>query len=143
MPDHQNDNLWNDKQFRQCCWTQANQSAIDSGTKAVNSLFLINGAAATALLAQPSLDLKCPAIIFAFAALVSIASLGMAFYHNSLLTKTFEKDTHDIGPQVNEALPYFKPPPPLTRLNPYQRFTASTIRVWMIHKSVINVNTKV
>jgi len=57
---------------------QTNQAAIDIGRKALGSLFLLNGAAATALLAKEAGPVL-PALIFAFSALWTVAAMGVSY----------------------------------------------------------------
>ncbi len=72
------------------CYQQANQAAIDNGTKALNALFLLNGAAATALLTQKDhRELQYTAGIFAFAALCSIFALGASHLFNLINSETW------------------------------------------------------
>ncbi len=59
---------------------QSNQAAIDAGSKCLSYLFLLNGSAATALLAQSDINLKAPAIPFAFAALWAIAAMAACYF---------------------------------------------------------------
>ncbi len=56
---------------------QANQATIDLGKRALCSLFLLNGAAAAALLAQNIDSLKWAAFFFAFAALWAVAAMAI------------------------------------------------------------------
>ena len=83
------------------CHRQDNQATIDSGIKAMNALFLLNGASATALLAQKeNTELRYAAIVFAFAALWAIASMGWLYVFNLTNSQTWitpEPKTDDIG----------------------------------------------
>jgi hypothetical protein len=75
--------------FEQELFKQTNQSAIDFSLKTLGSLFLLNGAAATALLAQSSLPLKWPALIFGLAALWTVAAMGISYVFVLFLGETF------------------------------------------------------
>lgn len=61
---------------------QVNQAAIDFSVKALQSLFLINGAAATAILAAKITALYTSAFAFALGALVSCVAFGLAYRLN-------------------------------------------------------------
>lgn len=69
-----------DVEFRKHCWSQVNQATLDTAAKTINSLFLINGAAATALFAQPGMGLKSAAILFAVGALFAIVAFGFSYW---------------------------------------------------------------
>jgi hypothetical protein len=71
------------------CWRQTNRATIDSGIKGLASLFLLNGAAATALLAQQTPALCYVALVFAFAALWTIAAFGAAYLLNLIIAETW------------------------------------------------------
>jgi hypothetical protein len=83
-----------DKSHRQEMFKASSQAAVDCGTKAVNALFLLNGAAATALLAQnDNAFLRYTAIVFSLAALWSIAALGLSHIFNLIISETWRNDT--------------------------------------------------
>lgn len=71
---------------------QSNQAAIDAGFKALNALFLINGAAATALLSQSNDDFKAAALLFAAGAFISIVTLGCAHFFCLAICSSFNID---------------------------------------------------
>jgi hypothetical protein len=78
---------------------QSNQAAIDFSLKALSYLFLLNGAAATALLAQDSFWLKITACLFAVGALFSIFALAFAYLHMKVTAHSW------IINQVEEDIP--------------------------------------
>ncbi len=63
---------------------QTNQSAIDYGLRALQSIFLINGAAATAILASNNAILYSIAIKFAFGAGVAVFLFGLSYLYSLL-----------------------------------------------------------
>ena len=69
---------------------QSNQAAIDAGFKSLNALFLLNGAAATALLSQGNNDFKAVALLFALGAFISIVTLGLAHFFCLAICSTFD-----------------------------------------------------
>jgi len=60
---------------------QNHQASIEFNLKSLNALFFLNGAAATALLAQSSIPLKGQAFVFAFAALWAAYTLGLNHFY--------------------------------------------------------------
>jgi protein-S-isoprenylcysteine O-methyltransferase Ste14 len=60
---------------------QSNQAAIDFARNALSYLFLLNGAAAAALLAQGAFWFKMTACLFAMGALFSIFAFTLAYLH--------------------------------------------------------------
>jgi hypothetical protein len=89
------------------CYRQTNQATIDCGMKALNGLFLLNGATATALFSQR--DNQClhyAAIIFAFAAILSVASLGASHLFNLILSETWRTTRPE-----NDDAPWIPLPP--------------------------------
>ena len=77
-------------QHKMDCYRQIIQATIDCAAKALNGLFLLNGAAATALLAQKgNVPLQATGIIFAFGALLAIAGLGTSHVLNIVISETW------------------------------------------------------
>jgi len=70
-------------------YKQTNQAAIDFSLKTLSSLFLLNGAAATALLAQNYLPLKWPALAFGVAALLAVIAMGISYIFTLYMGETF------------------------------------------------------
>ena len=67
---------------------QANQATIDFSLKTLGSLFLLNGAAATALLAKTDVPVVA-ASVFAVAALWAVAAMGIAHIFCLVTVETF------------------------------------------------------
>jgi hypothetical protein len=76
-------------QHRNECWRQTNQATIDTGAKALGALFLLNGSAATALLAQSGPALRYVALVFAFAALWAIVTGGVTYLFSLVIAETW------------------------------------------------------
>ncbi len=98
------ENNSNDLKFTQDLIKQTNQAALDYALKAIQFLFLINGAAATAILAGKIERLYPSAIWFGICACAAILLLGLSYVYNLLLTEYLmdclhareDKPTHEI-----------------------------------------------
>ena len=117
------DMILEEAKHRNECFRSASQNAVDCGIKALNALFLLNGAATTALLAQrDNVALQMTAIIFAVGALLAILGLGMAHIINLILGETWRLP----HPENNDA-PWI----PLLPLKKRLSFNELTkLRVW-------------
>lgn len=58
------------------------QISTDYALKALNSLFLINGMAATAILAAKNTNLYSSGFLFAAGAILSVAAIGVSYFGN-------------------------------------------------------------
>lgn len=92
-------------QYRYDFSLQANQAAIEVGFKTLNALFLLNGATATALLAQSSEPLKNPAWLFGIGALLAIVALALAYFFSLALA-----DAPTAEPPATPNSPYLGNP---------------------------------
>ena len=69
---------------------QANQAATDYGLKGLRSLFLLNGAAATAILATKTQPLYGSAVCFAIGAGLTVLALGLSYILNFINITAFQ-----------------------------------------------------
>ena len=68
---------------------QTNQAAIDFSIKTIWSLFLINGAAATALLSTKITSFYFSATFFALGAITAVLAFGVSYVYCLLLAETW------------------------------------------------------
>ena len=73
--------------FKLSILKQNNQATLDYGLKALQALFLLNGAAATAILASGETVLYHTVLCFGLGALVAIVALGLSYVINLLITE--------------------------------------------------------
>ena len=69
---------------------QANQAAVDYGLKGLQSLFILNGAAATAILATKTQSLYGSAICFAVGAGLTVFAIGLSYILNFINITAFQ-----------------------------------------------------
>ena len=68
---------------------QLTQTSTDYALKALNSLFLLNGSAATAILAAKNTNLYNAGFFFALGAISAVISLFMAYFCNSFFAEAW------------------------------------------------------
>jgi hypothetical protein len=83
----------NEEQHRQEMFKQTNQAAIDFSKMTLTTSFLLNGVAATALLASKEPTFYAPAILLGFGALSAIVGMGVSYLYILLLGETWRKKT--------------------------------------------------
>jgi hypothetical protein len=95
----------NDDQHRKEMFKQANQAAIEFSKTMLYSSFLLNGAAATALLASRTSAFYCSAVLFGFGSLSAIIGLGVSYLYILLLGETWRQRTSSY--EAKEIKIYF------------------------------------
>ena len=84
------------EQFRKDMYYQTNQASVDYSKMIFNSAFLLNGAAATALLASKIKTFYCAAIFFGFGALSALIGMGLSYAYIMLLAETWRQEPKDF-----------------------------------------------
>lgn len=79
----------NEDEHRREMFRQTNQAAVDFSLKSLQGLFLLNGAAATALLANGKSALVSSALWFAVGAALAVAALGLSYLYTLLLAESW------------------------------------------------------
>ena len=76
---------------------QTNQASVDFAIKTIWALFLLNGSAATALLASRSVDFYPAAIILGFGALSAVIAFALSYVYCLMLGETWRDPPSDNG----------------------------------------------
>ena len=85
-------------------YKQTNQASIDFSIKTIWSLFLINGAAATALFSTGEKYFYYPALIFAVGAIAAVITFGLSYFYSLLLSETWRPE-YEISSSSEKFLP--------------------------------------
>lgn len=75
---------------------QTNKATIEYSVRTISSLFLLNGAAATALFASKIPDFYPSAIILGLGAFCAVTAFGASYLYNMLLSDTWRPDNEDF-----------------------------------------------
>lgn len=73
-------------------YKQTNQASIDFSIKTLQSLFLLNGAAATAILGAKIEPFFAAGVLFAFGALLASIAFAVSYFYNLMVSETWKPE---------------------------------------------------